>query len=216
MSYNYKTISNAPEERSKIVYPYCFWEEAFTPDEIDTICELSTACGLESAKFSGFATSDNDNKPGPVLDPTVRTSKVSFHHPSEQTAWIFTRLNSIIEMVNNRWYNFDLNGYDRFQYAEYHGTDSGHYNWHIDMFTGTLPEHGNETRKLSLTLLLNDPETDFKGGEFHLGHGEKFESVKLKKGTIILFPSFSLHRVTPVTEGIRKSLVVWVLGPKWK
>jgi PKHD-type hydroxylase len=82
---------------------------------------------------------------------------------------------------------------------------------------GPLPNNSYaETRKLSLTLLLSDPDTDFEGGELQFGHETTAESAKIKKGTLILFPSFELHQVTPVTKGVRKSIVVWILGPKWK
>jgi PKHD-type hydroxylase len=71
-----------------------------------------------------------------------------------------------------------------------------------------------EPRKLSLTLLLND---DFEGGEFQVNDGkeEMAITVPMNKGRVVLFPSFMIHRVKPVTKGVRKSLVVWVLGPKF-
>jgi PKHD-type hydroxylase len=37
-----------------------------------------------------------------------------------------------------------------------------------------------------------------------------------KKGSVILFPSFTMHRVTPVTKGVRRSLVLWVGGEAYK
>lgn len=211
----YKTITNSPGERSRIIHPYCYWENGFTSDELETICKMMTELELENAKFAGSPFTGA--KPEAVLDSKVRTSQVSFHNRNEKNAWIFDRLNTIIEMMNNRWYNFDINGYGYFQYSEYHGTDSGHYDWHTDMFTGTLPDDGVfETRKLSVSLLLNEPEIDFTGGEFKFGHELNPETVNFKKGTLILFPSFALHKVAPVIKGIRKSIVIWVLGPKWK
>ena len=75
-----------------------------------------------------------------------------------------------------------------------------------------------ECRKLSVTFLLNDPKKDFKGGTFQINSGEEknAESVPMRKGDIIVFPSFLIHRVAPVTKGTRKSIVVWVLGPKFR
>ena len=49
-----------------------------------------------------------------------------------------------------------------------------------------------------------------------MGHQNNIDSVEMRKGTLILFPSFQLHRIAPVTKGVRKSLVVWVLGPKFR
>jgi PKHD-type hydroxylase len=37
-----------------------------------------------------------------------------------------------------------------------------------------------------------------------------------EKGTVIMFPSYLLHRVTPVTKGVRKSLVLWVGGTTFR
>ena len=63
-----------------------------------------------------------------------------------------------------------------------------------------------------------DFEVDFEGGDFQINSGQEkdAESVKMKKGDIIVFPSFMLHRVKPVTKGVRKSIVIWVMGPKFR
>ena len=73
------------------------------------------------------------------------------------------------------------------------------------------------TRKLSIGMLLNEPGVDFDGGDFMINTSREKNSYKLemKKGRLVFFPSFMLHTVTPVTRGIRKSLVVWVTGPKF-
>jgi PKHD-type hydroxylase len=84
----------------------------------------------------------------------------------------------------------------------------------MDMIMGKQEIQDPEPRKLSLTLLLNDT---FKGGEFCINAGveENPDIPQMKKVKIILFPSFMIHRVAPVTMGTRRSLVVWVLGPKF-
>jgi PKHD-type hydroxylase len=213
MSYNYKSIVNNTKDRQQITHPYCFWKNAFTEEEIDKICMLMANSPLDTAYVADrFLEEDLE----PVKND-VRKCKVSFHSPNESTQWIFDRLNYIVETVNNRWYNLDLNGYDHLQYAEYDGKNQEGYGWHIDMFWGKLPPDSySETRKLSLTLLLNTPGVDFQGGELQFGGEPGYETVDVKKGDIILFPSFEFHRVTPVTQGLRKSIVAWVLGPKWK
>lgn len=216
MSYNYKNISNNPQERQRIIYPYCYWENSFTNDELDKICEILSSSELTDACVAANNLELEIINPIPTLDE-VRKSKVSFHTLKDENKWIFDRLNSVIELVNNRWFNFDINGYDQLQYTEYHSSNLGCYGWHTDLFYGPPPTDSySETRKLSLTLLLNEPGIDFEGGELQFGHEKNSESVNAKKGTIIIFPSFELHQVSPVTKGVRKSLVVWVLGPKWK
>jgi PKHD-type hydroxylase len=66
-------------------------------------------------------------------------------------------------------------------------------------------------------MFLNDP-SEYKGGKFQFNEGTEKAALDVPqvKGRMILFPSFMIHRVTPVTKGIRKSLVAWVLGPKFR
>jgi PKHD-type hydroxylase len=144
-----------------------------------------------------------------------RKSKIHFFGYSQETKWLFEKINRVIENVNEEYYNFDLNGYDSIQYSEYRAEDDGRYNFHIDFMHDAIPQNEYDfmTRKLSFSLLLND---DYVGGDFEFTFGEKPLQHKLRKGDIILFPSFFMHRVTPVTEGVRKSLVSWVTGPKFR
>jgi PKHD-type hydroxylase len=63
---------------------------------------------------------------------------------------------------------------------------------------------------------LNDPK-EFKGGDFQLMvDSDTPVTVEQKKGRAWFFPSYTLHRVTPVTEGERKSLVLWIGGPAFR
>jgi PKHD-type hydroxylase len=70
-------------------------------------------------------------------------------------------------------------------------------------------------RKLSFTLVLSDTKT-FKGGDLEFDTGGPYVAAEQKRGRIIAFPSFVKHRVTPIKKGVRKSVVWWVLGPKFK
>ena len=92
-------------------------------------------------------------------------------------------------------------------------TKDGFYAWHKDGI-GSHNEVRNDNgnvRKLSMTLVLND---DYEDGNFEIaGHGEVELVPRLGEGSIIVFPSFMDHRVTPVTKGTRYSLVAWFVGP---
>jgi PKHD-type hydroxylase len=85
----------------------------------------------------------------------------------------------------------------------------------MDMAMGHEQPGVAEIRKLSLTLLLDD---EFEGGEFQINGSNAHEPivVPLHKGRAVLFPSFMIHRVTPITKGKRRSIVVWVVGPKFQ
>ena len=100
----------------------------------------------------------------------------------------------------------------KFQYTTYDKT--GKYDWHMDTSLGRDPSNLQETRKLSMTICLND---DYVGGEFQINMGQEKDAQTLpaKKGRAFFFPSFIIHRVAPVKKGVRKSLVVWVTGPKF-
>jgi PKHD-type hydroxylase len=78
-------------------------------------------------------------------------------------------------------------------------------------------------RKISMTCNLNKPD-DYKGGNLKFDFGPHSENINRFKeceeirpqGSIIVFPSFVYHCVTPVTEGERYSLVLWNLGRPFK
>jgi PKHD-type hydroxylase len=203
----YKNIYNDPRERSQNTYSWVYWDQAFTDEELDQITQYCLSKGAEPSTIMGTSNQEEVER--------VRVSQTHFHHRDNNTAWIFDRFNDIIMRLNERFYGFNLNGYDSFQYTEYDSSKLGRYDWHMDTQLGanTLIE----TRKLSLVLNLSKPEEDYRGGSFQLNLGmeEEAETVPFPRGRIIAFPSFMIHRVTPVVEGIRRSIVVWVTGPKF-
>ena len=131
-------------------------------------------------------------------------------------------------MRMNHWnFQYDIESFDAdsVDYLEY--GPGQHYTWHTDMIypllTQEVPHTGimnptsvEKTRKLSFTLLLND---DYTGGDlqfYYPGANTKSMSVPKRKGQLIIFDSRIVHRVTRVKEGLRKSMVGWVVGPRWK
>jgi PKHD-type hydroxylase len=199
----YKSISNFPEGREKHFRPFIIKNDIFNDIEIDKIIKYCEEAGVkEGLTFSG-------------LMPEKRNSNVAFHGRDENTSWIFDRLNESITEINDNYYNFDLNGYESFQYTTYF--EQGLYDWHMDSYMLMRSENNKKTfphRKLSMTLCLNE---DYLGGDLLINRGDQNDCVNIpkKKGKAIFFPSFMCHKVAPVTKGIRRSLVVWVTGPKW-
>ena len=116
-----------------------------------------------------------------------------------------------IEATNNNHFGFNaVQMTEHGQYAEYAKGDF--YDWHMDSSVemSDMPP----VRKISMTLLLNDPD-EFEGGNLELFCGRldsKKNKFKLKRGFAVFFASFILHRVAPVTKGNRKSLVMWFGG----
>lgn len=142
-----------------------------------------------------------------------RVSQVAWIYDNPKSHWIYDLLASVVLDANARWFHYDLTGFrDSLQYTVYHGSENGHFDWHLDMGD----KYGGPQRKLSLSLLLSDP-SEYEGGDFELQTGMKSHTAELKdRGTVIIFPSYVLHRVTPVTKGTRKALVAWACGPKFR
>ena len=104
-------------------------------------------------------------------------------------------------------YKFNLDKIEHLTYIEYHGdkNDPGKYGKHTD---GVI----HRTRKLSFSVLLSDPE-EYEGGDLLVWQSNGYFTMPKKKGTIVFFPAYTEHEVTPVTKGIRRSLVGWIHGP---
>ena len=206
----YRGISNDTRTR-KLLMPWMILDPAFSSAELSTIENI---CKSSPLIPGGFAPGEPD--PTEKDEEKFRVSNVSFHSANDpKLKFVFEKFNGVFEYVNSMFYNFDINGYDFFQYAEYNAKESGRYNWHTDLTFGESSKDVYTTRKLSMSMLLNTPEVDFEGGDFQTFLGKEI-NVPLTKGQILIFPSFVVHRVKPVTKGIRKSLVIWVTGPGFK
>lgn len=88
--------------------------------------------------------------------------------------------------------------------------DSEHYGFHIDGAVRALPDNAGWLRTdLSATLFLCEPD-DYEGGELVVKDTYGEHEVKLPAGDMILYPSNSLHCVTPVTQGARVCSFFWI------
>ena len=90
------------------------------------------------------------------------------------------------------------------------------YDFHQDS-THSPMDYEKETRKLSMTVQLSDPDS-YEGGEFYFynGNNKEEEPPSQEQGSIIVFDSRMWHRIAPVTKGVRYSLVSWILGPSFQ
>jgi len=190
--------------------------EAFTPEECDKIIEIGTTsknCTPLSRALTGGLTSDNLKNSDTKDDlKKIRRSYTSWiHSNAPENAWIFERLTNIIKAVNDRLFQFDLVEIQSLQFTCYDGAEKGAYVKHIDQMLDST----GFPRKLSVSIQLSN-EKDYKGGDLLLHEAAKPTKTFRNRGTAIFFPSYVLHEVTPVTKGIRYSLVIWVTGPRFK
>lgn len=155
-----------------------------------------------SIGFSG--SSNNDN---------YRSSEIKWVD-SYQSPLVKQLLWNYVEIANRNAFGFDVDYLTDIQYTKYSAQTNDKYDWHIDTFWANPTAYD---RKLSIVVQLSDP-SEYEGGNFEFdAQYENPNPVALKKkGSVIVFPSFLMHRVTPVTSGIRRSLVAWAEGPKFK
>ena len=84
-----------------------------------------------------------------------------------------------------------------------------HNDWHID-----IGHSVNGSRKLGFTVQLSG-SSEYDGGDLEFLNAEYDRDVVRQRGTMILFPAYFAHRVTPVTRGERLALVGWLHGDSY-
>lgn len=199
----FETNTNDPQQ-------YYWFKSALSKEEVDKV--IAMAGNLpESKKATTIGSADGGS---------TRTSMVKWI-PKDNNAWdwLYDRMMSLSIEANNASWNFDLRtALESIQYTEYYASENGHYDWHQDIGPGELPSK----RKVSITIQLSEGE-DYEGGELLIctgsnGHGELNNNITCPrgKGVGVLFPSYMMHRVTPVTKGTRRSLVLWVGGGHYR
>lgn len=184
----------------------CYWENFLSDDDINYILARPEWHDQYDAQIGG-----DENG---IVDKEKRRTNISWMNVDSKNHHIWQKMTNAIWSVNRQFFQFDLTGcYELAQLGTYTQYDQGHYDWHTDT---TLSASNNPYRKLSMSLLLSDP-SEFEGGEFQVKYGnDDVKLVEQKRGRAWFFPSWTLHRVTPVTRGVRRSLVLWIGGPGFK
>lgn len=178
----------------------CWVENFFSPEEVSKI--LSTFNDRE--KSAAEVTHERSNQ------PELRKSTVTFIQPDDEGhTSLIHKIAQLAIQINQQRYGFDLSGiYEPLQIAQYGVEDF--FDWHTDFSNG----HASN-RKLSLSVQLSDA-SEYEGGHLQFQINQNQINAPKSKGTVVIFPSFIQHRVTPITSGIRKSLVAWITGPHFR
>ena len=147
-------------------------------------------------------------------DEDLRKSNIKWIPQNDSWYWLYEKLADMATEANNNLWNFDLHQIpELIQYTEYHAP-AGHYGWHADIGPGILSK-----RKVSITVQLSEPD-EYEGGDLELFRGGSMEGpfiqAERNAGCVVLFPSYLMHRVTPVTKGTRKSFVLWLGGGHYR
>jgi PKHD-type hydroxylase len=146
-----------------------------------------------------------------AVNPEVNRSTVRWLEPNRETERLYQGILNAISILNSQVYQFDIHGIDEPLYhVTYPASNQGHYAWHVDQALRNAP-----ARKLSITFQMTDPG-EYEGGDLEFNARGEIEKAPRGRGKLVLFPSYLLHRVTPVTRGSRSALVTWIVGPKFR
>jgi PKHD-type hydroxylase len=183
-----------------------YWEGFLTPEDINLLLAQPEWLNLQDGCVGGSAGTS-------AVDEKIRASQVAWVGAKPELQHVWEKLAGAVAEVNSRFFHFDLTGFhEPMQLGLYTEAQQGHYDWHTD----ASPMDKNVPRKLSLSMLLSNP-SDFEGGEFQVKtSNDTVQTLETLKGRAWFFPSYTLHRVAPVTKGVRRSLVLWVGGPAFR
>ena len=170
---------------------------AFTPEE----CRRIVALG-DARQQLGALVDEGEER------AKYRSGEVAWLEPDEGAHWLYHKLALLFSEVNQH-YDFELLGMLHApQYATYR--PGHHFDWHIDIGAGAA-----SLRKLSLSVQLTDG-AEYCGGDLQFPFPGLSVEGQREVGTAIIFPSYMAHRVSPVTSGVRRSLVAWACGPTFR
>lgn len=183
------------------------WRGLLTPAECDRIIESAMEIPPTEATVG--------NQDNHRMDLNIRRSTLRWIYKQDANwEFLWRRVYHLFNEANDNAFGFDLSHIQSLQFTTYEASSAGHYDWHEDVQWKTpLMFH----RKLSMVVMLTDPST-YEGGDLALqipDSNPQTEELR-SRGTVLVFPSFVRHRVSPVTKGTRHSLVAWHNGPKFK
>lgn len=181
--------------------PYAYQSQYFSDEECDCIIQL----GQQLSSVESYIGSSR------TIDHNIRSSTVSFFNNSTvDHKWIFEKITRAVSDFNQQFWQYAIDQIETLQFTKYHRPGDFYHN-HQDLVYGSNPQ-----RKLSVSVQLS-ADQDYIGSDllFLRCADQYFEPVR-NRGTVIIFPSFAVHKITPLISGTRFSLVSWVLGPAFR
>lgn len=174
---------------------------AFGADDCSAI--LAIARGAES-RDAGLV--------GQVSDHGLRRADLVWLDDVPGTGWVMDHIIETVRVANRDIFDFTLQDFsESAQVARYGAERQGHFHWHSDIGEGQLARR----RKLTMVVQLSEPDA-YEGGTLEVWPSSVVVTASAARGTATLFPSYLLHRVTPVTAGERFSLTIWAHGPAFR
>lgn len=180
---------------------FAYATNCFTDEEIQQIVDLGKNQPLGKGELENGSS-----------DEVIRNSTISWINVDSESTPLYVKLTELVNYINDKFYKYDLTEMETLQYTEYYSGTLDRYKAHSDD-----GHKFNLFRKLSFSVQLSDPN-EYEGGNFLFYRNSLHEpnEAPKQKGTLIVFPSYVIHEITPVTKGVRRSLVSWVIGPRFK
>ena len=178
---------------------------ALSPEDCERIIALAAGSQMSDAGLVRAKSHD------------IRRADLAWLEDIPAADWVMDRMVRIVAQANrggadSEGFGFDLDDFaESAQVARYGADRLGHFDWHSDIGAGPLAAR----RKLTVVVQLSDP-AGYQGGGLELRPDSNVVQADLAQGTATIFPSFVLHRVTPVTIGTRWSLTLWAHGPAFR
>ena len=199
-----------------LVNEWYYFENVLDTETCQTLINLSSDDWGTGAVDIKKGSTDEERIKGKTAkyeeNKKLRTSDVKWVSDYNKTIIAHDILGPYMVEANERaGWKFIINNMQDPQLTRY--KEGEYYTWHRDGGSDHL-QGTNWVRKISMTVCLND---DYEGGELQIcsyGRTEHIIGIPPQgKGTIIVFPSFMDHQVSPVTKGVRYSVVIWFTGP---
>lgn len=186
---------------------WCYFPQYFTAEQCDKIV---------AAGDGPWRTAEIGSQGDMVTDRGYRRSDVQFFDRNDARFHsLFRELWHLAIQANHDWFDVHITQLNYVQLARYDSAVQAEYREHHDVFW--INNDPLYHRKLSVVVQLTDPNA-YTGGDFELTDVVEIPpaDVLRQQGTVIVFPSFLLHKANPVLTGTRYSLAAWFDGPKWR
>jgi PKHD-type hydroxylase len=172
------------------------WRGAFSPAECDALWHLRA----EPARQRIVTTSDGSGGVAGV-------ETVAPLGTGSDATWVWERLAGLVRTANTEDHHFDLLGILERPLLVEHQVGAGH-GWRLDLGPGI-----QSGRKLTVVVELSDP-AEHRGGRLRLNgpYGARHD-LPHGQGDVVVFPTWTVTAVEPVTAGRRRSLLAWAAGP---
>lgn len=181
----------------------CHMQRALSDTQIFTVLEKIKKIPSQDGSLTG-----GDNKSYRNVDVKA------FEANNKELEFVAEIVSSFTQTVNDKYWNFDIKGFaEPLQFLTY--KKGGKYDSHMDINWENLNSK-RPNRKITTIIQLTDDDK-YYGGDLKIDVDNKNDFfIPRKKGDIVCFPSFLLHKVFPVKKGVRHSIVSWLSGDSWK